>query len=169
MESSEFDRAIEFFENWIEQVKGEEKMNDYISKSVFIESLEEIGTDVREEVCDYECEWGYSQHVINEALEKTPTIDPETLPIVKELREKLARYEQAEIESRVYKDTGASGPWVTSDGKMFWWNDPEHSDLSNKNPWEVTNEEFEKADSAAYERAIAHEKEFMERKNNELQ
>lgn len=30
-----------------------------------------------------------------------PTIDPETLPIVKELREKLARYEQAEAERRL--------------------------------------------------------------------
>lgn len=32
-----------------------------------------------------------------------PTIDPKTLPIVKELREKLARYEKAEQEGRLIK------------------------------------------------------------------
>ncbi len=36
------------------------------------------------------------------ALEDTPTIDPETLPIVQELREKLERYEQAERKPVVH-------------------------------------------------------------------
>ena len=34
-------------------------------------------------------------------IDETPTIDLETLPVVKELREKLARYEQIEAEGRL--------------------------------------------------------------------
>lgn len=34
-------------------------------------------------------------------LSYQPTIDPETLPIVQELREKLARYERLEAEGRI--------------------------------------------------------------------
>lgn len=35
-------------------------------------------------------------------IENSPTIDPETLPVVRELRERLARYEQAEAEGRLW-------------------------------------------------------------------
>lgn len=35
------------------------------------------------------------------AIDSSPTINPEDLTIVKELREKLARYEQAEKEGRL--------------------------------------------------------------------
>lgn len=36
-----------------------------------------------------------------EAFDDLPTIDPDTLPIVQELREKLSKYEQAEKEGRL--------------------------------------------------------------------
>lgn len=42
----------------------------------------------------------HSFHLQN-VIENTTTIDPESLPVVKELREKLARYEQLEAEGRL--------------------------------------------------------------------
>lgn len=39
--------------------------------------------------------------MFRDEIDRQPTIDPETLPIVKELREKLSRYEQAEREGRL--------------------------------------------------------------------
>ncbi len=38
---------------------------------------------------------------IRKMIDSRQTIDPETLPIVQELREKLSRYEQAEQEGRL--------------------------------------------------------------------
>ena len=35
------------------------------------------------------------------SVDSAPTVDPETIPIVKELRDKLARYEKAEQEGRL--------------------------------------------------------------------
>lgn len=34
-------------------------------------------------------------------IDETPTVDPESIPIVKELRDKLVRYEQLEAEGRI--------------------------------------------------------------------
>lgn len=43
-------------------------------------------------------------------IDNVPTIDPETLPIVRELREKLARYEKAEKEGRMMIIPKNDGP-----------------------------------------------------------
>lgn len=50
-----------------------------------------------------------------------PTIDPETLPIVQELREKLARYEQAEQEGRLVELPCKVGvyAWVLIDDGLY--------------------------------------------------
>ncbi len=42
-------------------------------------------------------------------LDTAPTIDPETLPIIQELRAKLARYEKAEQEGRLIESPVAIG------------------------------------------------------------
>lgn len=52
---------------------------------------------------------------VEEYIGSLPPIDPETIPIVKELREKLARYEKAEKEGRLVvvpepSDDGINNP-----------------------------------------------------------
>lgn len=49
-----------------------------------------------------------------ELLDEVPTIDPETLPIVQELREKLERYETAEQEGRLVEFSCEIGTYVFS-------------------------------------------------------
>lgn len=53
---------------------------------------------------------------VEEYIGNLPTIDPETLPIVRELREKLERYEKAEQEGRLIELPCKIGDtvWVTT-------------------------------------------------------
>lgn len=64
---------------------------------------------------------GIARKVINHIadwLREQPTIDPETLPIVRELREKLSRYEKAEQEGRLAFLNEPMIPTVRSDDPM---------------------------------------------------
>lgn len=60
-------------------------------------------------------------------------------------------------KENIHKEYGGSGPWVTSDGTSFFWDDPEFWGCTEKESWQVSNQEFEKADAAAYDAALKHE------------
>lgn len=84
---------------------------------------------LKEYLTDLVCEGGNEnyQKGVNNALHKLfpqiiddiPTIDPETLPIVQELREKLSHYEKAEQEGRLIELPLKIGDtvWIIAYGK----------------------------------------------------